>query len=688
MAKAAWIVSIRTVARIEPAWDPESLLGAGEDVGPERGLRRRLELREIEVRSAAPLDALGGVVEQVQPGIEERGAERAAGQPQVALVEMPAPRPDDELGRSLADPIGLALRAREGELAADRGPERSLAAHDVRPGRAEGVLEVCHEHPGPGIQGVDHHLRLGGAGDLDAPVVEVGRRRRNGPVGGPDVGRRRIEVEVSARVDRGLSIAPGLEELRPTRPERRLEVFEEGEGVGRQDLVPSGRMVTDDLDHDIRIRGRRLAQCPWTTVDECSVSIPRRSGAWARWRRSLPTMHAHRRTPAPPIGPPAVLLGGIVAVAVVVIAVGLHLGTSSGQAPASPLPSSASREPATSADTSSAAPAEDPSPAPPTVPPSSTPGSGTGSGPGSPAAGSGPFPGGLLIADRANGRIIIVNDAGQIVWRFPAAGSLPPGWARLNADDAFIAPDGKSIVANDESHETIARIDIQTRRVVWTYGHYGQMGSARGYLHTPDDAYPLANGDIVVADIENCRILEIAPDKSIVHQWGRTGVCRSGAPSTFARPNGDTPLPDGGLLITEITGSRVVRLAADGHVVFDIHVPVAYPSDAQLDSRGNVVVADFSTIGQVVSVEPATGKVVWRWRYASGSRRLNHPSLATPLPDGTVSVNDDFRHRLIVIDPKHHDIVWQYGRTDLAGRGPGFLNDPDGHQPLPSGVVF
>lgn len=305
-----------------------------------------------------------------------------------------------------------------------------------------------------------------------------------------------------------------------------------------------------------------------------------------------------------------------------------------------------------------------------------------------PVVATGPFPGGILIADRANARIIVVSAGGRIVWQFPRKGSLPAGFTAVNADDAFLAPDGRSIVANDESHETIVRIDVATQKVVWTYGHYGQMGSAPGYLHTPDDAYPLANGDIVVADIENCRILEIAPDKSIVRQWGRTGVCSNTIKGAFARPNGDTPLPDGGVLITEIGGSRVVRLAADGRVIFDIHVPVAYPSDAQLDAEGNVVVADFSAIGQVVAVNPVTGKLVWRWRYTSGPLRLDHPSLATPLADGTVSVNDDFRHRLVVIDPRLHRIVWQFGRTDVAGRGAHLLNDPDGHQPLPSGSPF
>jgi outer membrane protein assembly factor BamB len=319
----------------------------------------------------------------------------------------------------------------------------------------------------------------------------------------------------------------------------------------------------------------------------------------------------------------------------------------------------------------------------PTSPAASTPGSA----PGAPAAAATwPFSNGLLIADRGNGRLIVINGAKKIVWRFPVAGSMPKGRA-FSADDAFFSPDGQTIVANDEGGNIIYRIDIATRKIIWSYGHYRSAGSAKGYLNTPDDAYPLANGDIVVADINNCRILQIAPNKSIVRQWGTTGRCIDHAPRSYGAPNGDTPLPDGGLLITVIHGARVVRLSATGKVIFDIHVPIAYPSDAQLLPSGNVIVAGYTNPGAVIEVT-SKGKLVWRYAPTSGSGRLNHPSLATPLASGLVSINDDDRQRMIVIDPRTMKIVWQYGKTDVAGRGPGYLSDPDGHQPVPANVTF
>jgi outer membrane protein assembly factor BamB len=298
---------------------------------------------------------------------------------------------------------------------------------------------------------------------------------------------------------------------------------------------------------------------------------------------------------------------------------------------------------------------------------------------------SGAFAGDLLIADRGNDRILIVNSAAQLLWHFPVAGSLPAGQA-FSADDAFLSPDGRTIVANEETHQVVVRIDIASRRIVWEYGHYGRAGSGAGYLHTPDDAYPLANGDVTVADILNCRVLEIAPDKHVVREWGHTGVCRHAPPHSYNEPNGDTPLSDGGLLITEIRGSRVVRLDAAGHVVFDIHVPTRYPSDAQLDAHGDVIVADYSNPGAVVAVSP-TGHVIWRYGPRSGPGRLDHPSLAVPLADGTIILNDDFRHRVILLDPRTGRILWQYGRTDAPGRQPGRLNIPDGINLVPPGVI-
>jgi hypothetical protein len=77
------------------------------------------------------------------------------------------------------------------------------------------------------------------------------------------------------------------------------------------------------------------------------------------------------------------------------------------------------------------------------------------------------------------------------------------------------------------------------------------------------------------------------------------------------------------------------------------------------------------------------GTVLWKYGPPSGPGALDHPSLALALPNGLIAVNDDYRHRVVLISRKAKRIVWQYGHTDVAGTAPGYLNTPDGMDLLP-----
>jgi len=310
--------------------------------------------------------------------------------------------------------------------------------------------------------------------------------------------------------------------------------------------------------------------------------------------------------------------------------------------------------------------APDPAPAAASVPGSST-----------WKPGQAPFKGQLLIADRGNDRLIVVDANKQLLWQYPSATAPAPPGGFYFPDDGFFVRHGTSIISNEEGNNTIVQISYPAGQVIWTYGHPHSPGSAAGYLNQPDDAYLLADGTVSVADAMNCRILFIDGQGSPVSQIGTTGRCVHAPPTELGYPNGDTPLPDGNFLISEIHGSWISEYTPAGGLVWTVQLPIAYPSDPQQLGPDLYIVADYSRPGGIYEFN-REGQILWSYKPTSGEDMLDHPSLAERLPNGLIGTNDDYRHRVVLIDPTTGQIAWQYGQTDVAGTGADQLHTPDG----------
>ncbi len=302
-------------------------------------------------------------------------------------------------------------------------------------------------------------------------------------------------------------------------------------------------------------------------------------------------------------------------------------------------------------------------------------------GPGRLAPGSDPsaLPADVLIADHHNNRLLIVDPQGRVRWEFPRPGDLARGQTFLQPDDAFFSPDGKYIVVTQEDNQVISVISLATSKIVYRYGVPGVPGSGPNHLFNPDDAMLTPAGAIVSADIKNCRLVIITPPAHTVTRviGQTTNACEHDPPRHFGSPNGAFPMTNGHYLVTEINGDWADEMSLRGQVSWSANpAGVLYPSDSNEVYPGRYLTADFSDPGQVVEFT-SSGRVLWRMG------GFNQPSLALPLPNGDILLNDDFNHRVCVVDPATHRVVWQYGHTGRAGRGPGYLSDPDGVDLVP-----
>ena len=298
---------------------------------------------------------------------------------------------------------------------------------------------------------------------------------------------------------------------------------------------------------------------------------------------------------------------------------------------------------------------------------------------GSASAGA-PFTGRLLIADRGNNRLLVMDAARNLQWQYPSAKMPAPPGGFYFPDDAFFFGKGTGIISNQEENHTIVEIGFPSGKLLWQYGHPGTPGSAPGYLDQPDDAYLLKSGVITVADAMNDRILFISPTGGPISQIGTNGVAVHNPPTGIGYPNGDTPLANGDVLVSEINGSWITEYTQSGKMVWTLQLPtVNYPSDPQQLGPDLYLLADYDppAEGRILTFT-RSGQITWTYDVKAGDGMLKRPSLAERLPNGLIMVNDDYRHRVVVIDPTYDTIVWQYGLTDTPGTATGLLNIPDG----------
>lgn len=288
------------------------------------------------------------------------------------------------------------------------------------------------------------------------------------------------------------------------------------------------------------------------------------------------------------------------------------------------------------------------------------------------------LPGPILIADRDNNRLLEISPQGRVLWRFPEANDLAPGQTFLLPDDAFFTPDGRRVVVTQEDDFAISIVDVASHRIVYRYGHPGVPGSEPDYVHNPDDAMLGPSGELIVADIKNCRVLVIRPPAHRpVRQLGVTGDCEHQPGVSYGSPNGAFPMSDGNTAITEINGDWLDVVAPGGRLVAATHPPgFSYPSDTNEVRPGLFISADYTYPGALETFT-TSGRLRWRFQ-PSGAQALDDPSLALPLPNGDVLANDDKNDRVIVVDPHTNKIVWQYGHTHVPGSSEGFLSNPDG----------
>jgi len=194
--------------------------------------------------------------------------------------------------------------------------------------------------------------------------------------------------------------------------------------------------------------------------------------------------------------------------------------------------------------------------------------------------------------------------------------------------DAFELPNGNWLITDMLNHRVI-EVNPYSKKIVWQYGTTGVVGSGANQLSSPYSAVRMPNGDTLISDCGNKRIIEVTPDKQVV--WTLTGadlgvsyILPAGIQFTeentvlFGQENGQTHVYEvaypSKAKILDITGSPAFQFPTYVHKIQSNEVKGTTDSY----HYRHILVVDFNT-GYFYNFNPGGSQVFSTYRYSRGN---------------------------------------------------------------------
>ncbi len=216
--------------------------------------------------------------------------------------------------------------------------------------------------------------------------------------------------------------------------------------------------------------------------------------------------------------------------------------------------------------------------------------------------------GNLWVADTNNSRVSKYSSDGSYISGLGGFGSATP----LNQPWSLtVADDGTVFVADTWNHK-IVKFDKDGNKVK-EWGGGGQLKDEDGdgkldsddpfRLFGPREITLSPEGNVLITDTGNSRVVEYTADGDFVRQFGQKGS--SGAPADLSEPVGIEVAPDGDVYIGDFWNKRIIVL--DKELNFKTQIEVDEWGSQQVTDRGYMALLDD---GRLLVTDPTGGKII------------------------------------------------------------------------------
>ncbi len=235
-------------------------------------------------------------------------------------------------------------------------------------------------------------------------------------------------------------------------------------------------------------------------------------------------------------------------------------------------------------------------------------------------------------------KILAVDPDGNTLWVY----DQDLCWAH-NADLQL----NGNLIISDTGNDRVIEVDAD-HNIVWNSDDVTFSDGA--LLNYPNDANILEGDTVLITDRDNHRAFETDRAGNILWQFGETGIA-GGDTSHLNGPHNADRLPNGNTIIADSNNDRIVEVNPAGQVVWMYMEQLNWPRDADVLPNGNVLICD-SQNNRILEVTRA-GHTVW----AHGP--LNWPYDADRLAGGRTLVADLMNLRVIELT-MDHEVIWEY----------------------------